>query len=247
MNTENLSNDRKEKSIRYIVQQGVVSPEISFKKLMDRMKICNIRTAFYGINDCIFGGIIFSTVFWLLFLNVDVKRIGCGVYLLSPLIYLVLYSFVVWKEMVCGLYEMKMVCRYDLQLLSSFRMLYFSIIGLVQNSIAIVMLRSAKGKGMEFTNLLGISFSSMFIYGIAILFCRWRWKRVISQLVCSGIWLAVNVLFICCRGRFFEEFLMNLPGYMIAAITCASSIVYFGMLYLNMSKRIEGEREYAFD
>lgn len=242
MNIENLSNDRKENSIRYIVQQGVVSPD---KKLRDRIKICNVQTAFYGISDCVFLGIIFSTVFWLLFLNVDAKLIGCGVYLLSPLVYLLLYSFVVWKEMICSLYEMKMVCRYDLQLLSSFRMLYFSIIGLVQNSIAIVMLRSAEG--VEFAKLLGISFSSMFIYGIAMIFFRWRFKRVISQLVCSVVWLAVNVLFICFRGHFFEEFLMNLPGYIIAVITCASCIVYFGMLYLNMSKRIEGEREYAFD
>ena len=54
MSIEILSNDRKETSINYIVQQGIVTPTVSWANVKDRMKICDIRTAFYGINDCIF-------------------------------------------------------------------------------------------------------------------------------------------------------------------------------------------------
>lgn len=138
MSIENLSNDKKEKSINYIVQQGVLTPAVRWANLIDRMKICDIRTAFYGINDCIFLGIIISAIFWLMFFQVDTKLIGCGVYLLSPLVYIVVYSLVVWKEMIFDLYEMKMACKYNLQLLSSVRMLYFSMISLTRCGLPIL-------------------------------------------------------------------------------------------------------------
>ena len=120
MSIKNLSKDRKEKSINYIVQQGVVTPAMHFAKFRNRIKICNMKTAFYGISDCIFLGVTIGAIFWLMFLQMDTELIGCGVYLLSPLVYIVIYSLVVWKEMVFKLYEMKMVCRYNLQLLSTF-------------------------------------------------------------------------------------------------------------------------------
>ena len=76
MSIENLANDKKETSINYIVQQGVVTPAMRLVNVKDRMKICDIRTAFYGINDCIFLGIIISAIFWLLFVQVDTKLIA---------------------------------------------------------------------------------------------------------------------------------------------------------------------------
>ena len=247
MSIENLSNDKKETSINFIVQQGVVTPAVRWANLKDRMKICDIRTAFYGINDCIFLGIIISAIFWLLFFQVDTKLIGCGVYLLSPLVYVVVYSLVVWKEMIFDLYEMKMACKYNLQLLSSVRMLYFSMISLSLNSIAILIMQPVEVRGADFMNLLGISFAATFLYGIAIIFFRWRGKTVISQLICSGVWVTANVLFICFGGQAFEKFLMDLPNYMVAIIVCASSMVYLSMLLFNTLKRIEGEKEYAFN
>ena len=247
MSIEILSNDKKETSINYIVQQGIVTPTVSWANVKDRMKICDIRTAFYGINDCIFLGIMISAIFWLLFFQVDTKLIGCGVYLLSPLVYIVIYSLVVWKEMVFDLYEMKMVCKYNLQRLSSVRMLYFSMISLAWNSIAILFVQPVGVRGADFMNLLGISFASTFLYGIAIIFFRWRGKTVISQLICSGVWVGANVLFICFDGRSFEKLLMALPRYIVAIIVCASSMVYLSMLLFNTLKRIEGEKEYAFN
>lgn len=246
MSIEILSNDKKEKSINYIVQRGVATPIVSWANIKDRMKICDIRTAFYGINDCIFLGIIISVIFWLMFFQVDTKLIGCGVYLLSPLVYMVIYCLVVWKEMIFDLYEMKMACKYHLQLLSSIRMLYFSMISLAWNSIAILMMQPVGERGADFMNLLGISFAATFLYGIAIIFFRWRRKTVISQLICSGVWVGANVFFICVGGQAFEKFLMDLPGYMVAIIVCASSMVYLSMLLFNTWQRIEGEKEYAF-
>lgn len=69
---------------------------------------------------------------------------------------------------------------------------------------------------------------------------------MISQLICSGVWVGANVLFICVGGQAFEKFLMDLPGYMVAIIVCASSLVYLSMPFFNTWQRIEGEKEYAF-
>ena len=109
-------------------------------------------------------------------------------------------------------------------------MLYFSMISLAWNSIAILFVQPVGVRGADFMNLLGISFASTFLYGIAIIFFRWRGKTVISQLICSGVWVGANVLFICFDGRSFEKLLMALPGYIVAIIVCASSIVYLSML-----------------
>lgn len=109
--------------------------------------------------------------------QVDTKLIGCGVYLLSPLVYIVVYSLVVWKEMIFDLYEMKMACKYNLQLLSSVRMLYFSMISLALNSIAILIMQLVRVRGADFMNLLGISFAATFLYGIAIIFFDGEGRR----------------------------------------------------------------------
>lgn len=247
MRTENLTDDRREMSIHYIVQQGVSAPAERFANLKEIVRICNVKTAFYGIQDCIFLGILVSAVFWFLFFQVDTGLIGCGVFLLSPLVYIAVYSFAAWKERIFDLYAMKMVCKYNLQLLSSFRMLYFSVLSLALNSMAIWMLGPAGAGGTGFLNLLGISFSATFLYGIAILFSRWRMKTVISQLVCPGAWFVLNVLFILLGGKVFEKFLMELPGYVISGTVVVSCMVYLVMLVRNTGKRIEGEKEYAFN
>ena len=246
MSIENLSKDRKEKSIHYIVQQGVVTPAMHLEKFRNRIKICNMKTAFYGISDCIFLGIMIGAIFWLMFLQVDTELIGCGVYLLSPLVYIVIYSLVVWKEMIFKLYEMKMVCRYNLQLLSTFRMLYFSVINLVWNSAALLFMQYTGAERSDFVKLLGISFSAIFLYGIAMILLRWTRGTVVSQLMCSVAWLIANVLLICFGGRAFERFLMDLSGYLVMGIVCASGMLYLTMLFFNVSKRMEGEKEYAF-
>ena len=252
MSTENLLKDekdkidKKEKAIQDIVQQGVVTPLMRFESLRNRMKICNMKTAFYGINDCIFLGIMTGMIFWFLFLQVDTELIGCGVYLLSPFVYMVIYSMVLWKEMTFQLYEMKMVCRYHLQLLSTFRMLYFSVINLVWNSGAILLMQYSGAKSVAFWKLMGISFSATFLYGISLLLMRWTRRTMVSQWGCTAIWLLVNSLLVCLGGKRVESFLMNLPGYLLLGVACASGMLYLSMLLLNMSKKLEGEREYAF-
>ena len=246
MSIKNLKKNRKEKSINYIVQQGVVTPAMHFAKFRNRIKICNMKTAFYGISDCIFLGVTIGAIFWLMFLQMDTELIGCGVYLLSPLVYIVIYSLVVWKEMVFKLYEMKMVCRYNLQLLSTFRMLYFSMINLVWNSVAILLMQHIGAESVDFIKLLGISFSATFLYGIFMIFLRWTRKTVVSGQMCSVAWLIANVLLICFGGEVFERFLMDLPIYLVMGIVCVSGMLYLIMLLFNVSKRMEGEKEYAF-
>lgn len=246
MSIENLSNEKKEQSIQYIVEQGIVNPKMRWLDLKNKIEICSIRTAFYGINDCIFLGIIISVILWCMFLQIDTKLIGCGVSLLSPLLYLIIYSLVVWKEMLGKFYEMKMVCKYNLQLLSSFRMLYFSVVNLILNTMAIFMMQISGIKNIHFLNLLGISFSAIFLYGIVVIFLRWKMRTVISQLICSMIWLVIHVLFICFGGQIFEKFLMNLSIYVVMTFVVVSGTVYLSMLFLNVTKRIEGEMEYAF-
>jgi len=243
----NLSQDEKEKSIKYIVAQGVVTPQMHCKNIQNKVKFCNLKTAFCGISDCIFIGIIVGMIFWLMFLQVDKELIGCGVYLLSPLTYIIIYSLAVWKETAFKLYEMKMVCRYNLQLLSTFRMLYFSIINLVLNSTMLLIMQAVGISEMVLGKLLGISFAAIFLYGIVMLFLRWKKKTVVSQLICSIEWIVANVLLISLFGKSFEKFLLNLPGYIVLGIVGISSVVYLLMLFLNMSKRIEGETEYALN
>lgn len=247
MNIENLSNEKKEESINYIIQQGVVTPKKHFENLKNKIKVCNIKIAFSGIHDCIFLGIVTGLIFWFLFLQVKTELIGCGVYLLSPLIYIAIYSLVVWKEMILKLYEMKMVCKYNLQLLSTIRMLYVSMVNLFCNTIAIWILKSMGAKNFEFGRLLGISFSATFLYGIVSIFLRWKKGTIVSQLKCSVAWLVANALLIIFGGRAFEKFLLHLPEYIVVGMVVISCILYITMLFFNVSKRIEGEMEYAFD
>ena len=148
--------------------------------------------------------------------------------------------------MIFKLYEMKMVCRYNLQLLSTFRMLYFSMINLVWNSVAILLMQHIGAESVDFVKLLGISFSATFLYGIAMIFLRWTRKTVVSGLMCSVAWLIANVLLICFGGEAFVRFLMDLPIYLVMGIVCVSGMLYLIMLLFNVSKRMEGEKEYAF-
>jgi len=242
-----LSQDEKEKSINYIVEHGVVTTTMHYNNILNKVKFCNLKTAFYGIGDCIFIGIMAGMIFWLMLLQVDSEFIGCWVYLVSPLTYIIIYSLAVWKEMVFKLYEMKMVCRYNMQLLSTFRMLYFSVINLMLNSTVILVMQAVGIKYVAFGKLFGISFAATFLYGIVMLIFRWKKKTVVSQLLCSITWIMLNILLISFFGKDFEKLLLDLPGYIVMGIVGTSSVAYLLMLFLNASKRIEGETEYALN
>lgn len=247
MSIKNLSKGKNENSIKYIVEQGVVTPKSHFENLKEKMNVCNVKVAFSGISDCIFLSLVISIILWLLFIEIDTKFIRSGVYLLSPIIYIITYSLVVLKEMTLNLYEMKMVCRYNLQLLTTFRMLYFSIINLILNSVMLFFMQGIGMKNVIFWKLLGISFSSTFIYGILMILFRLKTGTIISQWICSAVWILVNLALIRICGDGFENFFMNLQGYIIVITLCISCFGYLIMLLVNASKRIEGEKEYAIN
>ena len=120
------------------------------------------------------------------------------------------------------------------------------MINLVWNSVAILLMQHIGAESVDFIKLLGISFSATFLYGIFMIFLRWTRKTVVSGQMCSVAWLIANVLLICFGGEVFERFLMDLPIYLVMGIVCVSGMLYLIMLLFNVSKRMEGEKEYAF-
>ena len=135
------------------------------------------------MGDCIFLGLLIAFTGWVILLQADEKFICCVLFGISPFAYMAAYLLASWKEYQQQMYEMKMVCLYSLYQVTALRMLYFSILNLILNSAILAIIKEFHFMKIDFWRMLGISFSSIFIYLILILTFKFKGKRRLSYVM----------------------------------------------------------------
>ena len=245
MNMKELSKAEKDKAIAEILDKGLVSPVCRLKKIWVFLGFCSPKWIFFDMGDCIFLGLLIAFTGWIILLQADEKFICCVLFGISPFVYMAAYLLSSWKEYQQQMYEMKMVCLYSVYQVTALRMLYFSVLNLISNSAILVIIEESHITKIDFWRMLGISFSSIFIYGIFILVFKFKGKRRLSYVTPPFLWIALNTVIYALWNRYIERVIMNMSVWIVYAITVILLLIYIVSLYIFMITGAKGDKTYA--
>ena len=205
MNIEMLSEDKKNLAIQEIIEKGILSPRDRFRKLTAAFRFCLPRYLFFDMGDCIFIGLLAAFIGWVLLWRVNDNFLCCSLLVASPFAYMAIYLLTTWKEYQQQMYEMKMVCFFDLYQVTALRMLYFSSLNIVLNFIILFSERSFfhsdTGTGTKIVHFTAFPLDyckqhCFYIlerthreihYGIVCLYCVHRNRSIAAAVSCSII------------------------------------------------------------
>ena len=202
-----------QKQVKLIVSQGV-QPKVSFYSfLREMMSQVGWRHLF---SDRLELGLIFiialsiNSLLFLLPANVDVQAIYGAIFLISPLVFLSLSIYAFVNKTENATYEVEMACKYNVYQIVAFRMLVFSIISIVTNTIA-VSLVAMHFPNVEFLRAYMISTTSLFLFSVLFLYAlmgRHSRKYVIGIV---SLWLIANLSVQVVDASFYSAFLTKTP------------------------------------
>lgn len=241
MNTWKLSETEKEKAIQNIVRQGVVSPVDKIKEAVNVSRACSFRILFFGVQDCLFLGVLITVCLWLFLLQFNIKTILCSVFALSPFAYISCFALATWKEHLVQLYEIKMSCHFTIRQVIALRMIYLSFGNMLINIIVLSLMVKTQTAVIPFWKTLGLSFTSLFLYGILMLLFQVKGQIYLSVSIPAIIWVLCNLFITIYCGKQAERLLLNLTDTLILIIVSCSFIAYLFMLYYFFTARDKEE------
>lgn len=161
----------------------------------------DLRMLFFGVEDSLFLALVAAVLVYVPLAAVTVQQLDMTplLFLTSPMLYAFLTILTAWKEDSCGVLGWRQSCRVSLRAASALRMLLFggaSVLLVVPANAALWMLTDTR---VPLGWMLGVSLSSLFLYGALSLSCQFlgAWK---GCLLAPGVWVMVGIL------------LMTLPG-----------------------------------
>ena len=244
MNTEMLSEDKKALAIQEIIEKGIPSPRDRFRKLAAAFRFCLPRYLFFDMGDCIFIGLLAAFIGWVGLWRINGSFLCCSLLFASPFAYMAVWLLTAWKEYRQQMYELKMVCFFDLYQVTALRMLYFSSLNLVLNFLILWSGRSFFHAELLFWRLLGISFSAIFLYGLLLILFQLRGRGRKALILPPFLWIVANCTAFIFWNEHMEKFILELSVSIVYAAAAGLLLLYLAALSLYMTAGKEG-KEYA--
>lgn len=147
-----------------------------------------------------------------------------------------------WKELSTGTLEWKQTCRIPFRVLTALRMLVFGGVSVMVCVPADVLLWELSLHRAALPWMLGVSFSSLFLYAALSLFCQ-RFRRREMMLAAPALWLALGILLLC-----WEEgaaLLLRVPALVFFLLALAGLGLFLQELKHDLIRPIEGGLRYA--
>ena len=199
---------------------------------------------FFGVGDCLFLACLLAGLILIPAAAVAAKGISLAglLFLLSPCLYALLQGLTTWKELMSGTLEWKLTCRFSLRALTALRMLVFGGASTMVCVPANVLLWYAGGCRVGLAWMLGLSFSSLFLYAALSLACqrlRPRW----ALFAAPAVWLSVGGI-----PLFRQEtaaLLEQVPALVFLCIALGGLAVYLLELRSCLTNPLEGGVRYA--
>lgn len=215
--------------INVILEQGLHEKQSFYSYIKDMYKNIGIRNLFHDLSELIFIGVLIVALlaFGVISINRDsgimIEKIYTFIFIISPLFYLVtnLFSFINIKEN--NTYEMEMVCKYNLYQVSSLRMLVFSVISILINSVVLIGLYNQ----IDLLRGIMISITSVFLFSSILLYAIVKSNSPVTRYIVIGGWILINGIFIRMSINQYSMVLQNIPivVYLGVSLVCIHAYV----------------------
>lgn len=226
-----------ENQINSIVEKGIKEKESFYSHIKNMYKVIGFKNLFHDVSELTFVGILFISILGLFINNImrdsylSVEGVYAFIFMISPLLYFstVIFSYISMKEN--NTYQVEMVCKYNILQISSLRMLVFSIICILVNTIVIMVIHNK----IIFIKGIMISISSLFIFSTLVLYALLNIKKIVMKYVVVFGWIALNGLFYIMDISMYNQVLSSIPTYIYGLVSIGS--IY---LYIKNIKKLSG-------
>ena len=233
-----MTNEEKNTSIEYILEQGLVTPPTFGKRIMKMHDTLGLRFIFWDLSySLIFVAVtLLGISFSLRYAPIDFQySVAFG---FSPVLFLCIMLFAEMSERACGLYELKQTCRYTSRQITALRSIYYSLAGAV---FAVIVTAFSSENMVQFFRIIPISFGGLLLCAVmslsVIRLSRNKWTIAVFGIA----WACINIALPITLGEYWESFLSGLP---IAATIAIAIIGAAGFIY-QTNKMLSEEKQYA--
>lgn len=197
----------------------------------------------FGVEDCLFLAVLLGLLpLGMLALPAGylAEQLPLALFFTAPLLYAAAQLTVMWKESQCGTLDWKRTCRLSLQTLTALRMGLFGGAAVLVCVPVDLLLWRASGGALSLARMLGISFSSLFLYAALSLACRRsRWGAAIS----TAFWVVLDA--VLARWELLTGFLLEVPAAVFCLLAGAGLICVLSQLYAMLRQPPKGGVLYA--
>lgn len=240
----------KQQSIDFILNAALpmAAARCPARGLLALLQGVGLRGLLFGVEDCAFLALLLAGAVWALLLvpTLQTGWVLCGVtvFLASPLLYAALHLLTLWKEVLAGVYEQKMVCRYTLRQMTALRMLAFGVASCLLFVPLGAALAAAGGAQAPLPRVLGLAFAGLFFYAAAELALSERLPVPWGWAAAPAVWCVLGGA-LGAAGERAAGLLAAIPtaAFWLAAALCAA--VYFHLLYRYCTNTKEGALRYG--
>ena len=232
--------EEKDRAISAILDAGL--PEAEPTRLLGQWKALPLSVLFFGTGDCLFLACLLAALGFVPLVAAAARELPLAplLFLLSPCLYALLQGLTAWKERMSGTLEWKSTCRISLRALTALRMLVFGGVSTVVCVPANVVLWQVSGCRLGLGWMLGLSFSSLFLYAALSLACqRPGW----AMLAAPAVWSVIGSAPLWSRRA--AVFLEGVPALVFLLIALGGLTAYLLELRSYLSKPLEGGILYA--
>lgn len=195
---------------------------------------------FFGVEDCLFlatlfAGLCLAPAALAVVQNTPLPAL---LFLVSPALYLALHLLTTWKESMSGMLEWKRTCRVPLQKVTAVRMFVFGGASVVACVAMSAVLWQLSNRALPFAWMLGVSFSSLFLYAalsLAVQRARRRW----ALFAVPAAWVVLGAVLLRWEGA--ATLLLQVPTYVFLLVAFCALLLFLGEVRrLATSRPVEG-------
>lgn len=235
-----LTEAEKQRSIEVVLDAALPEHKSATQWFRQIIREFPLTQLFFGVEDCVFLAAFLAAVCLApaAFSASQHGPLPALLFLVSPVLYMALHLFTLWKESLSGTMDWKRTCRVSVQEITALRMLAFGGASTVACVVASIVLWQAVAQTVSLFWLLGVSFSSLFLYAALSLAClrmqsRWGFIAVLVAWVVCGVALTY--------WDSAAGFLLQVPAYVFALFAFGSLVVFLVEIRrLATSRPIEG-------
>ncbi|MBU5625493.1 hypothetical protein KQI82_00905 [Oscillibacter sp. MSJ-2] len=236
--------EEKNRAIAQLLSAGLIAPPGLWRSLGEVRHTVGVRTLFGGVGDCLFlSALTLALCLLPMAAAAQQGRLAPVLFLLSPALYASLHLLTAWKESMSGTLDWKLTCRVSFRAMTALRMLIFGGVSVAVCVPVDGLLWTLAHGGPPLLWMLGLSCSSLFLYGALSLLCQ-RLRRLPGLLAPPAAWAALGAVPLCSERA--AACLTRLPTAVFFLLAAAGLALYLLELRRYCLHHTEGGSAYAF-
>lgn len=220
--------------IRQIVDAGLPRRVSFFALLQPMVRQVGFRQLFSDGTELVFAALTAITFVGVFLFKpnasyADLQELYGYIFLTSPVLFLVLSLFTVFHKVLNGTIELEMTCRYTVYQIIAFRMLAFSVVAMLCNTLSLIFL-SFLYEEVQFVRAFMISHAGLFLFAAVFLFVVMKRRALVSAAAVTAAWTLGNLFLMVTDNPLYRFALVQLPLFVVGLVLAVMAYVYLKCL-----------------